>query len=372
MIRAGDKISTEEAMTWALEIGRRGAGFVAPNPLVGCVILDREMQVIGFGHHAELGGDHAEIAALKSIDDPRRLDGAHVIVTLEPCAHHGRTPPCSEALARLKLARVVYAIDDPNPKVAGKGAAMIRAAGIQVERLDAFRERAEELAEIFLHNMREKKAFLAVKVASTLDGQMAMKNGASQWISGEESRREAHFLRGTHDAVMVGKRTFLVDDPGLDCRHPDFAGRANKVIVIDPRGEALARLPQSRLAKAHAPENIIWAVAEGVTSKQPVQLWHLPHRPAEGLSIQNLAETALERGITSILVEGGAHLIGRLLESGRAQRWYQFIAPDLLGGREALSVGAAWGVPDLERKVKLRNPSWRVLGRDILVTGRLA
>jgi diaminohydroxyphosphoribosylaminopyrimidine deaminase/5-amino-6-(5-phosphoribosylamino)uracil reductase len=368
----GDSLSVDQAMRWAIELAKLGTGRVAPNPLVGCVILDKNSKVIGFGHHANVGGDHAEPAALKTIKDKEALKGATVVVTLEPCAHHGRTPPCAEALAGLPLGKVVFGLTDPNPKVSGQGEAVIKRAGIAVEKPSdpVLVTELEELAEIFLHNVRSKRAFIALKVAATLDAQMALRSGASQWITGEESRSFAHELRGAYDAVMVGKRTFLTDNPKLNNRHPAFKDRSHKVMVVDGKGEGLEGLEKSHLFASHSPENIIWIVNSDVQTSLPIRLWKVPATRA-GVDLEALSAMALENGVTSLLVEGGPHLIAAWLEQKAAQRWYQFIAPDLIGAKEGLAINSLWGVNDLDHRLRLRNPRWRLYGRDALVTGRL-
>ncbi len=373
MHNAGDFLSIDEAMRWAIDLAKQGIGFVAPNPLVGCVILDKASKVIGWGHHAKVGGDHAETAALKTVKDPASLSGATVVVTLEPCSHFGRTPPCAEALAKLPLAQVVYGLVDPHSKVSGQGVRRLQDAKIKTTQAsgDLIGE-LEDLAEIFLHNVRTSKAFVTVKVASTIDGQMALRSGPSQWLTGEESRLQAHRLRGTYDAVMLGKRTFLTDNPRLTNRHPEFTNRHHKVIVVDPRGEALPELKKSKMIASHAKENIIWVVSEEVKSDLPIQFWKIPLLANRSIHHELLAKHAFENDVTSILVEGGAHLISSLLEQNAVQRWYQFLAPDLVGAKEGLAVTPLWGVSQLDHKLKLQRPKWQIFGRDSLVTGRLS
>jgi diaminohydroxyphosphoribosylaminopyrimidine deaminase/5-amino-6-(5-phosphoribosylamino)uracil reductase len=189
-------LTPNEAMKLAIEEAARGAGFVAPNPLVGCVILSRDGALIGRGHHERIGEGHAEVRALESVADVSQLNAAQVFVTLEPCAHQGRTPSCAEALAKLPIASVTYGLEDPNPLVAGKGAEILRAAGKTVQIFGGLKTELEEACEIFLMNMREKRAFVALKAAASLDGKIALPDGSSQWITGEESRAHVQSLRG--------------------------------------------------------------------------------------------------------------------------------------------------------------------------------
>lgn len=358
-------------MRLAIQEAQKGAGFVAPNPLVGCVILSAKGELLSVGHHARVGQDHAEVQALEAIRDPGLLKDAQVYVTLEPCAHQGRTPPCAPRLARLPIDKVVYGMMDPNPKVAGKGLEILKAAGKKVETLPELYGELEDLAEVFLFNQEQGRAFTAIKVATTLDGQMAEANGHSQWITGETAREHAHFLRGCYDALVVGRGTFQADNPSLNIRHPRFAAKTNKVLVLDPQAKALPALMGSKLMQCHAPDHIIWVTAMDATAPAGVQIWQVKHDKISGFDWQELTMRAYQNGIHSLFVEGGAVTIGQLLNGKSAQRWYQFLAPDLFGARQGLSVGAAWGHSNLDQRIRLLRPSWRGFGRDLLVSGRL-
>lgn len=375
-LKDGEILTDIEAMRLAIQQAELGAGLVAPNPMVGCVILSNQGRLLAKGYHARLGDAHAEVAALKQIQDASLLQDAQVFVTLEPCAHHGRTPPCAETLAQLPLKRVVYGLQDPNPKVAGKGLEVLRQAQIQVENLPELEGELEDLAEIFLFNHREGRAFTLIKVATTMDGHMAEVGGFSQWITGEDAREHAHFLRGCYDSVAVGSRTFLTDDPRLNVRHTRFPLKANKVLVMDPDGEGLKKLPTSQLWKTHKPENIIWVCRKdpGLSAdfgERMPRAWVVTFDEKQGFDWAELTRRALNEGLTSILVEGGAGLIGHLMTNRQAQRWTQFIAPDLMGAKSALNVGAYWGSGQLNDRVRLLRPVWRQLGRDFLLSGRL-
>ena len=242
MIQNEDKIWTlREAMLLAIAEGSKGAGWVSPNPQVGCVILSSSGRLLSTGFHRKYGGPHAEVWALKALEKASDLEGAIVVVTLEPCAHEGKTPSCAKALAKLPISKVVYGLVDPNPLVAGQGLDIIRNAGIKVECITEFFPELtaplEQLCEHFLMNQNQKRPFVSLKVATSLDGIMAMKGGESQWISGPESRARVQFLRATHDAVLVGSGTILVDNPRLNSRDSNYEGKdPNKVIILDRRG----------------------------------------------------------------------------------------------------------------------------------------
>jgi diaminohydroxyphosphoribosylaminopyrimidine deaminase/5-amino-6-(5-phosphoribosylamino)uracil reductase len=362
------RLTPKQAMLMAIEEGKKGAGFVSPNPMVGCVILDKEARLIGVGYHTRLGGDHAEIAALKSVEDQAALEGAQVFVTLEPCAHEGRTPSCAKALAKLPFRSVTYGLMDPNPLVAGQGAAHLRGAGIQVTQFADLQDELEELSEIFLLNMRQKRAFAALKVASSLDGKIALADGTSKWITGPEARDHVQYLRGCYDAVLIGAGTFLQDDPRLNARDPRFAEKRQRVVILDPQGVTFARLKGSALLSVRAPEDVI------AVSERPPPVEGIRHiRPARAdaeYSLTDLMRRLPQENIHSVLVEGGGATFTSFLRQGLADRLYLFVAPKLIGD------GLPWykaGAPDgLEAAPKLELLRAEKFGTDLMLTGRLA
>jgi diaminohydroxyphosphoribosylaminopyrimidine deaminase/5-amino-6-(5-phosphoribosylamino)uracil reductase len=367
-------------MRLAIDEGKKGLGRVAPNPPVGCVILDSSGHWISQGHHRVYGGDHAEIDALKNIKDLKQLEGATVYVTLEPCAHEGKTPSCAKKLATLPIRKVVYGLLDPNPLVAGQGLEILRQAGIEVELSRGLENELEQLPEHFLWNQREKKTFVSLKVATSLDGQLAHVSGESRWITGERAREEAHYLRAQHDAVLVGKETFLKDDPSLNIRHPLFSDLKNKAIVLDSKGEAFARLAGSRLAQAHQARHIIFVVGASQKNAKswPSQgdeacgaIWFCREDDKGQIDLTDFLRMAFEYKILSILVEGGAQIISSFLKKKLAQRYYQFIAPQIVGGRSGTAVTDSLDLGAWSERLKLECPRYDQLGTDILVTGRL-
>ena len=229
-------MNLDQAMQLAISEALKGAPFVSPNPKVGCVILDSQGELLSTGYHKKFGEAHAEIEALKNLN-PDQLKGAHLIVTLEPCAHEGKTPSCAKTLAKLPIKKVTFGLVDPNPLVAGQGAKILKEAGIEVEEYQGIlKADLEEVCEEFLWNFRQKKVFVAVKIAQSLDGKIALLNGESKWITGPDSRQKVHELRAQYDAVLVGKNTILIDNPSLDIRHPKIQ-KENKVVVLDRSGE---------------------------------------------------------------------------------------------------------------------------------------
>ncbi len=367
-------------MSLAIRQAQKGAGFVAPNPLVGCVILDQEQRLLSLGYHRRWGGDHAEVEALKKIptqDRRRALQGAQVFVTLEPCAHQGLTPSCAHELIRWPLAKVIYGLKDPNPKVSGKGAEIIRQKGISCEQADFLQGELEDLAEVFLTNMREQRSFIALKVASSLDGKLAMANGESQWITNESSRHHVQYLRGIYQAVLIGRQTLLKDQPRLNSRHPRFQDRQNTVIVLDPKGQSLDGLAHSSLAQVRPLDKIVLVLSErrkkalGPRGRIGFELLFCPELESGQLDLLWLSRELYRQGIASILVEGGAHTHSQFLQQGPADRLYQFLGPVLMGGPQAIGWTEGLQIQSFQERLVLRRMKAFKLEDNILVTGCL-
>lgn len=361
-----------EAMGRAIDVGRLGFGFVAPNPLVGCVIVDKNDQFLADGYHARYGGDHAEIAALKKIKNTNDLIGAKVYVTLEPCAHFGKTPPCAERLAGLPISEVIYGVVDPNPRVAGQGLEMLKKAGIRVSKFFELENELEELCEAFLKNMRRHLPFVSLKVATSLDGCLAMKSGESQWITAEAARAYGQRLRAGHDAVLIGVDTFLKDNPRLTCRLPEFAEqKARKVIVLDPQGRGLERWHGSLLAKSHEASNAIWVVADQDAS--PLErgpfIMSAPLVDKNKIDLHRLLEQLYKMSITSILVEGGARTLSAFLEAKAFDRVYQFISPTVMGSVDGKHWTEGLKLARLADRIAFAKGRWQEIGPDMLFTG---
>ncbi len=383
----GTPLQDSQAMRLALQEARLGAGFVSPNPQVGCVILDSQNRFLAKGYHQKYGGPHAEVNALRGLT-PAQLQGARLFVTLEPCAHEGKTPSCAKAIAQLPVKEVVYGLEDPNPLVAGQGAEIIRQAGIAAtpflsmmakdlspensspEALLQWQADLEEVCEHFLMNFRDQKPFVSLKVASSLDGQMGLKSGESKWITGPTAREYGHYLRATHDALLVGKKTVLVDDPKLDVRHPRFPGKRNKIVILDSQGECLKN-PQLQIFSTHSPQDIFVVTEEPAPISALAQVFSLPRKPGGDYDLQQLLTKLWGVGVKSVLVEGGALTLSSFIEQMAANRLYLFQALVLLGARS----GKAWSegvtIKGMESKISLKHPQTQGLGPDLLITGRL-
>lgn len=372
--KIGQFMTVGEAMDWAIIEARQGLGYVSPNPPVGCVILDRNDKYLASGFHAACGDDHAEIAALKKVEDPKLLEGAHFVVTLEPCAHQGRTPSCAKHLATLSLSQVTFGIVDPNPNVSGRGVEILRASGKRVIQLGSHSEQIEKLTEVFLYNQRFKKAFVSLKVAVSLDGCLAMKSGESQWITGPQAREEAHKLRALHDGILVGRNTVLVDNPRLNVRHPQYPNKSNTVIVLDPKARVLSTLKQRSFYKVNSDRPIIVVVEKDreqvAQNEKRIKTLGVELTKDGFLSLSDLAKKLLKEGICSILVEGGAFTLSEFLRQSEAQRLFQFMAPKIMGGQQGMGWAEHVNVSSIKESYQLNSLECRSVGPDILVTGR--
>ena len=334
-------LAPDTAMRLALELAAEAIGVSDPNPRVGCVILGRTGLILGQGSTQEAGGPHAEVVALRSAAARgAAVEGATVVVTLEPCAHHGRTPPCAEALVAAKVGRVVYAIDDPNPLVAGAGAAHLRAAGIAVEAgSPEHAEASRELNIGFFSRMQRGRPWLRLKAAVSLDGRTALPHGTSQWITGEAARADGHAWRRRAGAVLTGVGTVLDDDPRLDVRLVPIRLQPLRVVVdsrLDmPTAARILQPPGRVLVYAAAPE----AAKRRALEALGVEVAELPN-PGGKVDLAAMLADLAKRGINELHVEAGHKLNGSLLREGLVDEFLVYMAPKLLGvGRELALFG---------------------------------
>jgi diaminohydroxyphosphoribosylaminopyrimidine deaminase/5-amino-6-(5-phosphoribosylamino)uracil reductase len=349
-----------ELLDRALDLAERGRRSASPNPIVGCVIA-REGRVLGEGWHVRRGEPHAERNALDDCSEP--VVGATAYVSLEPCSHHGRQPPCADALVAAGIARVICAISDPNPEVDGRGLARLRAASVEVELAGGRHEaRARRQNAPFRTAVVLRRPFVLLKLAASLDGRTATSTGESRWISSRESRRLVHDWRAEFDAVAVGSGTLLADDPELlprDAVPP--AERLPLRVVFDRRGRLRAG---SRLAATAAQAPVLRVAPPGAPP---------PPAGVEALTADSLADALRqlgEREITSLLVEGGAELASALVRAGLVDALALFLAPALIGGDGRQLLGPL-GVTALADAPELLETSVRASGPDMLVEGLL-
>ena len=351
-------------MRHALRLAERALGSTAPNPAVGCIIV-REGRVVGRGWTQPGGRPHAETVALAQAGNAAR--GATAYVTLEPCAHHGQTPPCANALADAQLARVVAAMMDPDPRVAGAGFAHLEQRGVAVTR-GVLEPEAGALNAGFVKRVTASRPLVALKIAQTLDGRVADPNGNSRWITSAEARRHAHLLRTHYDAIMVGIGTVLADDPLLTCRLPGLERRSPIRVILDSK---LQLPPDSQLASTAQEYPVIAftldqtgggdLAARGVAIERVRQVEN--GLPAIGTVLESLAR----RGITRLLVEGGPRLLASVVKSGFADLLHLYRAPMFLGAAGKPAIGHAWQ-SDLISAPRLRLLETTNLGPDMLET----
>jgi len=357
-------------MVQALSLAKLALGSVSPNPAVGAVIVNNDA-VVGQGYTQPAGSEHAEIMALQQAGEQAR--GGTMYVTLEPCCHYGRTPPCSQAIIDSGISEVHLAMLDPNPLVSGRGKEEIEQEGIKTY-VGKHGEEAKEINEAYIKFITTGMPFVTAKFAMSLDGKIATKSGDSKWISSEESRKQAHNLRYTTDAIMVGANTVLIDDPLLTCRCcGGRGGTARKQplrVVVDGRGHTppTARLFSEpgktllTLGKSIPPE-------EAVTFAQvEVELLELPL--TEGLvDLEKLLKSLGKREITSVLVEGGGILLGSLFDCGLVDKVIAFIAPIIIGGSEAKTAVGGKGFDKVVDSLRLEHVSVEKFGEDLMVSG---
>jgi diaminohydroxyphosphoribosylaminopyrimidine deaminase/5-amino-6-(5-phosphoribosylamino)uracil reductase len=369
MASAAPLARDQRFMRRALALARRAEGRTSPNPLVGAVVV-RRGRVVGQGFHRRAGEAHAETLALQRAGAAAR--GATLYVTLEPCNHHGRTPPCCDAILRAGVSRVVAAMPDPNPLTDGRGLTRLRRAGVRV-RVGVLTGEAQQLNTAFSKTMRTGLPLVIAKIGQSLDGKIATVSGESRWITSPQARARAQQLRGRVDAVLAGVTTVLRDDPRLSARGRQHrAGYPVRVIVdsalrTPPRAACLTARPLARVIIATVAARGPRAAA--LTRRGAEVLWF---RPVRGrVPLRPLLKALATRGIQSVLIEGGGEVIAGALAERLVDRVVWFIAPVLLGGRRAPSSVGGEGITQLSRAIRLADVQVRRVGPDVCVEGRV-
>ena len=350
----GTPITPVEAKRLAVMVAYRGLGNVAPNPLVGAVCVDSEHCFISAGAHERVGHAHAEInaiAAAKVAGLRDQLKGGTMYVTLEPCAHSNRTPACAPQVVGCGVSSVVFGVVDPNPKVSGRGADLVNAAGVNCEYDPSWTAECSKLAEIFLWNMRHGSPFVGLKVATSMDGVMARQGDRRAWITGPRARAYGHFLRVTYDAILIGTGTLISDDPILDTRDSLWPGRSPVRVVLDPDGRGLKAKPDMgwRIL-SHAPEAVLWITCQQLDSQatkvkqalveKGIQTITLPTHQTGTFAPVDILTVLHGIGVSSVLIEGGLGTYKPFLNAKAVNHLHLFQAPKLLGGNDALYFGA--------------------------------
>ena len=355
----------EKWMKRALRLAEKGRGRTSPNPMVGAVLV-KEGKVIGEGYHVKAGGDHAEIIALRQAGDEAR--GATLYLNLEPCTHYGKTPPCAPAVIHSGVKRVVIGMEDPNPLVSGRGAEQLRTAGLEVE-VGIHEKECRRLNEDFCKYILKREPFIILKVAATLDGKVAARDGDSKWISGEASRRFVHRLRDQVDGVIVGIGTILKDDPMLTTRVK--GGRDPYRIILDSR----LRIPEEAKVTEISPSKTIIATTEAAPKDKIERLENKKVRvlvldSKEGrVNLKTCLSQLGEMEMMSLLVEGGSKINGAFLDENLIDKLILFLSPKIIGDSQALGIFGGKGVSNLKEAIALREIRTKRIGEDILIEG---
>ncbi len=377
-------MNTEEKfIQLALELALKGKGRTSPNPMVGAVVV-KGSKVVGCGYHRRVGGPHAEVSALNMAEG--KAKGASLYVNLEPCSVFGRTPPCVEKIISSGISEVIIAMEDPNPLNNGRGIKLLRSSGIKVK-VGILKKGAIKINEVFIKYITKRLPFLTVKIAQSLDGKIATKGGDSQWITGSRARRYVHQLRRETDAVLVGVNTIIKDNPLLTSRlryAKNISEETQPIkIVVDSR---LKTPPHARIFSQRSPAKVIIATTKCAPPKKIKQLGRYAEiiafsaqdnrvnpvrnrRYSNRVNLQDLMRTLAEREITSVFVEGGGELTASLLKEKLVDKVLFFIAPKIVGGRDAITSVEGEGILKVSQAIRLKGIEITRFGEDILLTG---
>ena len=367
----GKKLSDKTAMALAIKEAYKGLGFTSPNPLVGCVILNKQREFLSSGFYSHYGAIHAEIMALNKIKNKKLLEQAHLFVTLEPCAHFGQNPPCVKELVKYPWAGLTYGLEDPNPKTNMKSIKKLKSKGFKIKKTSFFNKELQRLYEAFSVNMLEKRTFFALKTAGSLDGVSAFSHGESQWITSEKSRNSAHELRAGFSAVLVGVNTFLQDNPRLNCRLKTGKNRVNKALILDPTAQSFSLIEQSNLARVRPMKDIYVVSQIKPSQKTAFQVIQVSNKYP--LDLKELAYKLYKKGLESVLVEGGIETWSQFLEQKQAQRLYSFINFSLLGGKRGRYWTDSLKIDGLNSKKQLKSAEiLDISNEDLYITGLLS
>ncbi|WYP28185.1 bifunctional diaminohydroxyphosphoribosylaminopyrimidine deaminase/5-amino-6-(5-phosphoribosylamino)uracil reductase RibD [Alkalihalobacillus sp. FSL W8-0930] len=355
----------QEFMKLALTLAQSAKGQTSPNPMVGAVVVN-DGRIVGTGAHLKAGEAHAEVHALHMAQD--QAEGATIYVTLEPCSHYGRTPPCAKRIIESGIKRVVVACVDSNPEVGGKGVKMLEEAGIEVE-VGVCEKKALELNRAFFHFIKTHRPYVTLKSASTLDGKTATVSGESKWITGAEARMDGHRLRHDHDAILVGVGTVLADNPSLTTRLEGAVSRHPMRVVLDSK----LRTPlNAQIVTDHLIQTVIFTLETASEEREK----HLTNQGVQVIRLKTLTigDVLLELGkreVQTILIEGGAETHGSFIKEGYVNEVVQYLAPKLVGGRLASPVVGGEGINHLNDALQLQIQSVTQLGEDIRILSRV-
>ena len=360
--------SHEFYMKRAIELAKGGWGRTNPNPLVGAVI-EKDGKIISEGFHEVVGESHGEVCAIKNATSS--VAGSTMYVNLEPCSHYGRTPPCVKAIIEAGIKKVVIAMIDPNPKVSGRGVNILKEAGVEVE-VGVMEKEARALNEIFINYVVNKRPFVIMKTAMTLDGKIATFTGSSKWITGTEARRYVHIIRDRVSAIMVGSNTVIKDNPFLTTRLEEKAGKDPVRIIVDGRGI----VPEdSNVFNSHSKAPVILATTYSIDKDKEERLIEkgvkIIKTEGEHVDLELLMDELYKINIDSILLEGGGTLNSYAISSKIVDKVMFFVAPKIVGGKNAVTPVEGCGIDKMEDELEVKNLSIKRYGSDILIEGYL-
>lgn len=358
----------EKYMKECLELARLGEGYVSPNPLVGSIVIDKNGNVVGRGYHEKYGEAHAEINALNQAGN--KAEGGTVYVSLEPCSHYGKTPPCIDRIIKEKIHTLVVGMTDPNPLVSGKGIRKAKDAGIEVIE-NVLTKECEKTNEIFIKNITDKTPYIAVKTASTLDGKIATSTGSSKWITSEAAREEVQRLRNKYDAILTGSNTVIADNPSLTCR---LKGGRNPVrVIIDSQ----LRTPSSSNVYSDDGTNVIIATSKNIDKNklksypEYIKIIKCPLNQDNKIDLEYLIKDLYELRVFSILIESGGNLNGAFLKYNLTDKAYFFIAPKIVGDNTAISSFEGFNIENINESKELNFGEIKKFPPDIMIEGYL-
>jgi len=361
-------MTDEDFMQMALDLARKGEGFTSPNPMVGAIVV-RDGQVVGRGYHEKVGGPHAEVHAID--DAGSAAVGGTLYVTLEPCNHAGRTPPCTHKILKAGIRRLVAAMTDPNPTVTGGGVRMLSENGVEVS-VGICEAAARRLNEVYLKYIRTRSPFVILKCAATMDGRIATRTGDSRWVTGKKAREYVHQLRHAADGILVGINTVIADDPSLTARLPGGGGRDPVRIILDTH---LRISPEARVLKLPSGSDTILITGGGVSAERLAAIERpgvrvLPMTEAGGvIDLQALINRLGEMGLCSLLIEGGSRVAGAALRARIVDKICFFYAPKILGGDDGVPICSGRSPERMREAIALCHLEVRRFGEDVMIEG---
>jgi len=356
----------EKYIKECIELARLGEGKVSPNPFVGAIVLDKNGEVAGKGYHEKYGEAHAEVNALNEAGE--RAEGGTLYVNLEPCSHFGKTPPCADFVAKSGIKRLVVGIMDPNPLVSGLGLARIGEAGIEIA-VGVLEKECKKVNEIFIKHITQKKPFIAIKTASTIDGKIATKTLSSKWITSSAARDEVQRLRNKYDVIITGSGTVIADNPSLTSK----SGRNPVRIIIDSE---LKTPPDSKVYQDDGTRVIIATsekISDDKVKKYPENVEILRCPVSQGkIDLNYLADKLYQNNLASVLIEAGAQLNGAFIKNNLANKFYFFVAPKILGDNEAISMIEGFNIENINQCLNIRFDEIKFFPPDIMIEAYLS